>query len=108
MEACKLSVKEAAKELGHDINDDEAEEILAQLQEELEKRIGKIYSKSQEDQLRDKIISLHKNARINAAIQKRNYLINKRRVMDLDRQIKSYVESGKGSEADAFMDILVG
>ena len=72
MEACKLSVKEAAKELGFEINDDEAEEILAQLQEELEKSIGKIYSKSQADQLRDKIISLHKYARINADIQKRN------------------------------------
>lgn len=108
MQKCVAEIKEAAQRVGHQIDDEEAQDILDQLQAELERKIDRLYSQSDEDALVEARIKLHQQARINAAIQKRNFLINRKRRADIDALVAQYKSQGLGSEEDAILDMLVG
>ena len=51
---------------------------------------------------------MHRQAKISAAIQKRNFLINRKRAATIDAEIASYVAQGLGTADDAVLDMLVG
>lgn len=108
MRTCIADIKQAATALGHNVTDKEAADILDNMESLIEKRNIKIYTESQEDSLRAMAVEMFINAKISAAIQKRNYLINKKRAIEIQQQIKSYEAQGIGGAADAILDMLVG
>jgi hypothetical protein len=95
---------DAMRQAGFEIDEEEAADILSAFVDDLEKQQGKIYSKSQENQLLERRLKIHQQAKISAAIQKRNFLINQKRSALLKQAIDNY----EGSADDALLDILVG
>ena len=77
MLTCTQDIMEAMRQAGFEIDEDEAADILDAMVDDIEKQQGKIYSQAQEDALRERRLNLHQQAKISAAIQKRNFLINK-------------------------------
>jgi len=104
MKACISDIKAAAQAVGHQIDDEEATEILDQLMSRIERQGTKIYSESQLDDLINEGVQIQKQAQINAAIQKRNLLINRKRAAEIAEQIKNY----DGKAESALLDIIVG
>lgn len=108
MERCVSEIKDAAKTVGHNITDDEAADILDAFASELERQRGKVYSQSQEDALLERRVKIHQQAKISAAIQKRNYLINRKREAAIDAQVARYERDNLGNAENALLDMLVG
>ena len=104
MKACIADIKAAAEAVGHQIDDAEATEILDQLVSRIERRGTRVYSESQLDDLINEGVNIQRQAKINAAIQKRNLLINRKRGAEIVAQIKNY----DGRAEDALLDMLVG
>ena len=104
MLTCTQDIMEAMRQAGFEIDEDEAADILDAMVDDIEKQQGKIYSQAQEDALRERRLNLHQQAKISAAIQKRNFLINQKRAALLKQAIDNY----DGTADDALLDILVG
>ncbi len=104
MQACTQDIIDAMRQAGFEIDEEEAADILSAFVDDLEKQQGKIYSQSQENQLLERRLKIHQQAKISAAIQKRNFLINQKRAALLKQAIDNY----EGSADDALLDILVG
>jgi hypothetical protein len=104
MQACTQDIIDAMRQAGFEIDEEEAADILDAFVDDLEKQQGKIYSQSQENQLLERRLKIHQQAKISAAIQKRNFLINQKRAALLKQAIDNY----EGSADDALLDILVG
>jgi len=104
MQACTQDIIDAMRQAGFEIDEEEAADILGAFVDDLEKQQGKIYSQSQENQLLERRLKIHQQAKISAAIQKRNFLINQKRAALLKQAIDNY----EGSADDALLDILVG
>ena len=104
MLTCTQDIMDAMRQAGFEIDEDEAADILDAMVDDIEKQQGKVYSQSQEDALRERRLKLHQQAKISAAIQKRNFLINQKRSSMLKQAIDTY----EGSADDALLDILVG
>lgn len=104
MQACTQDIIDAMRQAGFEIDEEEAADILGAFVDDLEKQQGKIYSQSQENQLLERRLKIHQQAKISAAIQKRNFLINQKRAAQLKQAIDNY----DGSADDALLDLLVG
>lgn len=104
MQACTQDIIAAMRQAGFEIDEEEAADILGAFVDDLEKQQGKIYSQSQENQLLERRLKIHQQAKISAAIQKRNFLINQKRAAQLKQAIDNY----DGSADDALLDLLVG
>lgn len=105
---CVVDIKDSASKVGHQITDDEALEILSEFEEELSKKSGKVFSEAEEDELLDIRVSLHQRAKINAAITRRNHLINVKKAAEIQIKMAAFEAGGSGSKADALVDMLVG
>lgn len=108
MQKCVSDIINAARRAGFEVGEEEAADILDQVLDDIEKRVDRIYSQSQEDQIVARRLKIHRQAKINAAIQKRNFLINQKRVAAIRQQVQEYVDAGLGDEGQALLDILVG
>ena len=108
MYKCVADIVSAAAREGHEITEEEATDILDAIAGDIERRIDKIYSQSQEDEIALRRIKLHKQAKINAALQKRNFLINQKRVAAVRQHVSDYVSEGRGTADQAIYDIMVG
>jgi hypothetical protein len=108
MQKCVADIVDAARRAGFEVDEVEAADILDQVVDDIERRIDRVYSQSQEDQIVARRLQIHRQAKINAAIQKRNFLINQKRVAAIRQQIQEYVDAGLGDEGQALLDIMVG
>jgi len=104
IQACILEIKNAAKNAGVELLEEEVLDILDILEHRFRKRGGSISSQSDLDGLVAEAAEITKQAKINAAIQKRNRLINAKRYAEL----KQRIDASPNDRGRVLSDLMVG
>lgn len=104
IQACILEIKNAAKNAGVELLEEEVLDILDILEHRFRKRGGSVKSQSDLDGLVAEAAEITRQAKINAAVQKRNRLINTKRYAEL----KQRIDASPNDRGRVLSDLMVG
>ena len=107
---CAQEILEAAKAANQELLPDEVSDILNQLEKKIKNRGRRVLGRSDFEALINEATEISRQAKINAAIMKRNKLIDARVYTALNEKINQFPKGkgGKVRPAEALSAILVG
>lgn len=107
---CAQEILEAAKAANQELLPDEVSDILNQLEKKIKNRGRRVLGRSDFEALINEATEISRQAKINAAIMKRNKLIDARVYTALNEKIDQFPKGkgGKVRPAEALSAILVG
>lgn len=107
---CALEILEAARAANQELLADEVSDILNQLQKKIKNRGKRVLGRSDFEALINEATEISRQAKINAAIMKRNKLIDARVHAAMNEKIGQFPKgkNGKARPAEALSAILVG
>lgn len=104
IQACITEIRNAAQNAGVDLLEDEILDILDILEHRFRRRTGSVSSQSDLDALVAEAAEITRQAKINAAIQKRNRLINAKKYGELKQRLSADPQN----MGRTLSDIMVG
>lgn len=107
---CALEILEAARAANQELLPDEVSDILTQLEKKIKNKGQRVLGRSDFEALITEATEISRQAKINAAIMKRNKLIDARVHAAINEKIGQFPngKNGKARPAEALSAILVG